>query len=89
MISRRKTEGKTLDVTRIRRKQKRKRRRLVEANDIDWARWDAAAIMCGIPFTELARRALEAATNAVEARDQQQFHALFERAAAALAEKSK
>ncbi len=50
--------GPTLSTGKIRRKQKRKKRRLVEANDQDWARWDSAAAAMGLNFAEFARRAL-------------------------------
>jgi hypothetical protein len=50
--------GPTLSVGKIRRKQKRKKRRLVEAPDQDWTRWDAAAEAAGLNFAEFARRAL-------------------------------
>ena len=59
MTYKRQQGGKTLSVARVKRKQKRKRRRLVEANDQDWARWDAAAERLGLAFAEYARRALE------------------------------
>jgi len=80
-----KHDGKTLSSTRIKRKSKRKRRRLVEANDLDWARWDAAAVLSGLAFAELARRALTRMTDTVEARDPRAFEAARVRAAAALA----
>jgi len=57
MLTRKKT-GPTLSTARIKRKQKRKKRRLVEAVDQDWARWDAAAESEGLNFAEFARRAL-------------------------------
>lgn len=58
MTYKRKIGGKTLSVVRVKRKQKRKRRRLVEANDPDWERWDQAAEKTGLTFAEFARRAL-------------------------------
>lgn len=59
MIGPKKTSGKTLSVGRIKRKQKRRKRRLVEAADQDWAKWDAGAEALGLNFAELARRALD------------------------------
>lgn len=53
--------GKTLSVGKIKRKQKRRKRRLIEAADQDWQRWDAAADHLGLNFTEFARRSLNAA----------------------------
>jgi hypothetical protein len=52
------TKGRTLSVARIKRKQKRRKRRLIEAADQDWERWDAYAERQGLNFAELARRAL-------------------------------
>jgi len=57
MLTRKKT-GPTLSTARIKRKQKRKKRRLIEAVDQDWARWDAEAERQGLNFSEFARRAL-------------------------------
>jgi hypothetical protein len=53
-----KTKGPTLSVVRIKRKQQRRKRRLVEAADIDWEYWDSGAKALGLNFAELARRAL-------------------------------
>jgi hypothetical protein len=61
MLSRKKTDGPTLSTGKIKRKQKRKKRRLVEAADQDWERWDRAAENAGLNFSEFARRALTAA----------------------------
>lgn len=61
MQTRPKRTGPTLSTGKIRRKQKRKKRRLVEAPDQDWERWDAAAERAGLNFAEFARRALNAA----------------------------
>jgi hypothetical protein len=80
-----KRDGKTLSSSKIRRKSKRKRRRLVEANDPDWARWDATAVLLGLAFAELARRALTRLADDVEARDPRAFEAARARAEAALA----
>ena len=57
-IGPKKTTGKTLSVARINRKQKRRKRRLVEAADPDWELWDAAGLLLDLNFAELARRAL-------------------------------
>lgn len=57
-IGPKKTKGKTLSVGRINRKQKRRKRRLVEAADPDWQLWDAAGLLLDLNFAELARRAL-------------------------------
>ena len=65
MIGRKKTTGRTLSVGRIKRKQERRKRRLVEAPDQDWARWDRAAKVSGLNFAEFARRALNAAAGSV------------------------
>lgn len=46
---------------RIKRKTKRKKRRLVEAVDQDWARWDQAAEALGLNWSEFARRAMNQA----------------------------
>jgi len=54
------TKGRTLGVAKIKRKQKRRKRRPLEAVDADWERWDAAADRLGLNFAELARRALNA-----------------------------
>lgn len=57
-IGPKKVGGTTISVGRIKRKQKRKKRRLVEAADIDWEYWDSGAEALGLNFAELARRAL-------------------------------
>jgi hypothetical protein len=57
-IGPRKTKGPTLSVVRIKRKQQRRKRRLVEAADVDWDYWDQGAEALGLNFAELARRAL-------------------------------
>ena len=85
MTYRPRNEGKTLSSSKIRRKSKRKRRRFVEANDLDWVCWDAAAVLCGLAFAELARRALTRFADGVEARDPRAFEAASVRALAALA----
>lgn len=58
MLTKKKTDGPTLSRAKIRRKQKRKPRRLVEAPPLDWARWDAEAERQGLNFSEFTRRAL-------------------------------
>lgn len=60
MIARAKREGRGELVKGFRRKQKRKPRRLLEAPEQDWKRWDAAATLEGINWSEFCRRALEA-----------------------------
>lgn len=55
-----KATGKTLSTAKIRRKQKRRPRRLVESVQADFDRWDAAAEALGLNFAEFARRALNA-----------------------------
>lgn len=57
-IGLKKTGGKTLSVGRIKRKQKRRKRRLIEAADPDWELWDRAGLLLDLNFAELARRAL-------------------------------
>lgn len=57
-IGPKKTTGPTLSVGRIKRKQKRRKRRLVEAPDPDWELWDRAGLFLDLNFAELARRAL-------------------------------
>jgi hypothetical protein len=64
-IGPKKTKGKTLSVGRIQRKQKRRKRRLVEAAEQDWLRWDAACEALGLNFAEFARRALNNSADAV------------------------
>jgi hypothetical protein len=58
MLTRKKYAKKTLSVGRIKRKQKRKPRRLLESAAVDWERWDAEAQRQGLNFSEYARRAL-------------------------------
>lgn len=64
-IGPKKTTGKTLSVGRIKRKQKRRPRRLVEAAEEDWKRWDQAVEALGLNFAEFARRALNQSADAV------------------------
>lgn len=58
MIGKRKKRGPVLSTAKIRRKQKRRPRRLVESVAEDFERWDAAAEALGLNFAEFARRAL-------------------------------
>ena len=58
MLTRKKHGKNTLSVGRIKRKQKRKPRRLLESAAVDWERWDAEAKRQGLNFSEFARRAL-------------------------------
>lgn len=59
-LSKHKTTGKVLSTNTIRRRQKRKPRRLLEAVPLDWGRWDAAADTLGLNWSEFARRAQNA-----------------------------
>jgi hypothetical protein len=61
-----KKTGTTLSVARIKRKQKRKKRRLVEAVDQDWERWDAAATYYGLNWAEFARRSMNRSADAAD-----------------------
>lgn len=47
-----------LGVNKVKRYQKRKKRRIFEASEQDWARWDAEAKLQGLKFSEFVRRAL-------------------------------
>lgn len=58
MLTQKKTAGPTISTARIRRKQKRNPRKIVEATPQDWARWTAAAQAEGVNFSEFTRRAL-------------------------------
>jgi hypothetical protein len=46
-------------VSKIRRRQKRKPRKLLEATPQDWAKWERFAKLEGLNWSEFARRALE------------------------------
>jgi hypothetical protein len=50
-----------LEVNKVRRYQKRKKRRVFEATEQDWARWDAEAKLQGLSFSEFVRRSLHGA----------------------------
>lgn len=58
MLTKPKTSGAGTVVKFRRRQQKRNPRRPLEAVPQDWARWDAAAEVLGINWSELTRRAL-------------------------------
>jgi hypothetical protein len=64
-----KAEGPVLSTARVKRRQKRRPRRLVESVPQDFARWDAAAGMLGLNFMEFARRALNQFAADVERAD--------------------
>jgi hypothetical protein len=53
-----KATGPVLSTSRVKRRQKRRPRRLVESVAQDFARWDVAAEALGLNFAEFARRAL-------------------------------
>lgn len=58
MVVGRKKAGPVLSTAKIKRRQKRKPRRLVESVAQDFERWDKAAAALGLNFAEFARRAL-------------------------------
>ena len=47
-----------LEVNKVKRRQKRKKRRIFEAAEQDWILWDDAAKAAGLNFSEFVRRAL-------------------------------
>jgi hypothetical protein len=53
--------AKPLEVNKVKRYQKRKKRRVFEATPQDWARWDAEAKLQGLSFSEFVRRSLHGA----------------------------
>lgn len=57
MSLRKHKRGEGTPVT-FRRVQKRNKRRLLEAVDTDWQRWDEAAKLQGLNWSEFTRRAL-------------------------------
>lgn len=59
MIARPKTTGPGKRIRFVRRTQKRKPRRLLEAPAGDWARWEHFATLEGLNWSEFTRRALE------------------------------
>ena len=59
MLSKPKTTGRGRKVRFVVRKQKRNKRRVLESVPEDWERWDAAAKIAGLNWSELTRRALE------------------------------
>jgi hypothetical protein len=65
MLNKRQTTGRVLSVSKIRRRQKRKPRKLLEATPQDWAKWERAAKLEGLNWSEFARRALEQRSSSV------------------------
>lgn len=59
MLSKPKTTGRGRQVRFVVRKQKRNPRRLLESVPEDWERWDTAAKIVNLNWSELTRRALE------------------------------
>lgn len=59
MLNKRQTTGRVLSVSKIRRRQVRKPRKLLEATPQDWAKWERFAKLEGLNWSEFARRALE------------------------------
>lgn len=59
MQARPKRKGRVLSTGRIKRRQKRKPRRLLEAPAQDWERWERFAKLEGLNWSEFCRRALE------------------------------
>lgn len=55
---------KPLEIKKVRRYQKRRKSRRVEAVEQDFARWDAAAGHLGLNFSEFCRRAMNTAATA-------------------------
>lgn len=53
--------AKPIEVNKVKRYQKRKKRRVFEATPQDWARWDAEAKLQGLSFSEFVRRSLHGA----------------------------
>jgi hypothetical protein len=62
MLSKPKTTGPAKTVRFRKRKQKRNKSRPLESVDQDWARWDAAAELEGVNWSEFCRRALNERT---------------------------
>lgn len=63
------------------RRQKRNPRRLLEAHAPDWRRWDAAAEISGLNWSEFTRRALNAAADSAGVPSNGQLAALSEKGA--------
>lgn len=53
-------------LVKFRRARRRNKRRPLEAVQQDWDRWDAAAAVLGLNFSEFARRALNQASQQTE-----------------------
>jgi hypothetical protein len=62
------TKGPGRTVQFEKRKQKRNPRRLLESVQGDWDRWDEAAALEGVNWSEFCRRALEARTQQFRAK---------------------
>jgi hypothetical protein len=58
-LTKHKTRGRVLEISKVRRRQKRQPRRLLESPPQDWKKWDRFAKMEGINWSEFTRRALE------------------------------
>jgi hypothetical protein len=66
MLTKAKTTGRTLERVRIvKRKQKRQPRKLLESVQQDWDRWEKAAQLEGLNWSEFTRRALNERTDRV------------------------
>ena len=61
---------KPLGIKKVRRYQKRRKSRRLEAVEQDWARWDAEAKLQGLTFSEFARRSLHGMCEVSEIRRQ-------------------
>lgn len=59
---------KPIEVNKVKRYQKRKKRRIFEATEQDWAFWDAEAKRQGLKFSEFVRRSLHGACAVAEMR---------------------
>ena len=59
---------KPLEIKKVRRYQKRRKSRRVEAVEQDWQRWDAEAKRQGLSFSEFVRRSLHGACEVAEMR---------------------
>lgn len=60
MLAKPKTRGPAV-VVEFKRRKKKRNRRLLEAVPADWERWDAAAKVAGLNWSEFTRRALNTA----------------------------
>jgi len=61
-----KPAGPGEQLVKFRRARRRNKRRPLEAVQQDWDRWDAAAAVLGLNFSEFARRALNQASQQTE-----------------------